>query len=198
MSGTLKVGGVPLATHTGTDGTGNPVLDTAVFPAGHVLQVLVKPYLLSQGCSWTSWKSVSSENDDTHTTDINNGHYQAITIASGNKVLVSLVLGKPYADAAVVMFVGVSRKCPAVNSGDYDTTGAPTSGILSVVQDQSAYHAHSHGAGVWLDSPGASSDGEPHVVTYRAMNIIDSGSSPYYHIGTTDSPNTLTLMEIQA
>ena len=40
MSGTLKVGGVNLATHTGTDGTGNPVLDTAVFPAGHVLQVV--------------------------------------------------------------------------------------------------------------------------------------------------------------
>ena len=39
MSGTLKVGGVNLATHTGTDGTGNPVLDTAVFPAGHVIWV---------------------------------------------------------------------------------------------------------------------------------------------------------------
>ena len=40
MSGTLKVGGVNLATHTGTDGTGNPVLDSGVvFPAGHVLQV---------------------------------------------------------------------------------------------------------------------------------------------------------------
>ena len=37
MSGTLKVGGVNLATHTGTDGTGNPVLDTAVFPAGHII-----------------------------------------------------------------------------------------------------------------------------------------------------------------
>ena len=37
MSGTLKVGGVNLATHTGTDGTGNPVLDSGVvFPAGHV------------------------------------------------------------------------------------------------------------------------------------------------------------------
>ena len=39
MSGTLKVGGVNLATHTGTDGTGNPVLDSGVvFPAGHWLQ----------------------------------------------------------------------------------------------------------------------------------------------------------------
>ena len=39
MSGTLKVGGVNLATHTGTDGTGNPVLDSGiVFPAGHVIQ----------------------------------------------------------------------------------------------------------------------------------------------------------------
>ena len=39
MSGTLKVGGGNLATHTGTDGTGNPVLDSGiVFPAGHVVQ----------------------------------------------------------------------------------------------------------------------------------------------------------------
>ena len=61
MSGTLKVGGVNLATHTGTDGTGNPVLDTAVFPAGHIVNFASGVYQGSDlSSNHTTWQEPSS------------------------------------------------------------------------------------------------------------------------------------------
>ena len=58
MSGTLKVGGVNLATHTGTDGTGNPVLDSGVvFPAGHIVKTTkynLEEYAEAIGTAYTS------------------------------------------------------------------------------------------------------------------------------------------------
>lgn len=202
MSGTLKVGGVNLATHTGTDGTGNPVLDAAVFPAGHVLQVV-------QTIKTDWWTTTASGDTPTLVTGLS----RTITPAStSNKILVQASV---YASAtAYSQYLWIKHN----GSGSYANLSDGTNGSVGTGHISSGFGSRTQimfgGQGGTAESDEAStatmsfldSPGKDTEFTYQVYASQRSSGTMYINRPASDTNadyisvgiSSLTLWEIKA
>ena len=177
MSGTLKVGGVNLATHTGTDGTGNPVLDSGVvFPAGHVIQTVVSA---ASSASTTTFSS---------------------TFAAKPTPLVTIT---PSSTSNKIFIVGTTRVDNTSDMGLLDlhrsiAGGASTDNLSG--ESSGMMYMYADGSRIivpmpiaWVDSPGV----EDVAVTYK-FSIRNSNNSSGVIFGYDTTGSMLTAMEIKA
>ena len=183
MAGTLKVGGVPLATHSDT--TAKVSLDSNIqFPIGHVLQVKqeytnTKVAKTSVGYIWQDAASITPT-------------------STSNKVLIILnaALGQSNNNGGLKLLRNGNEFMPNL-PGAFSGGATAASGALNTADD-SFGTSQAYGIGnylfCYLDSPSTTSE-----ITYKLQIKKGTSSGTVYHcIGNAMGQSHLMLQEIKA
>ena len=153
MSGTLKVGGVPLATHTGTDGLVTGMSWGSSVPAGTVLQVV-------QTVKTDWWTTTASGNTPTLVTGLS----RTITPAStSNKILVQASV---YASAtAYSHYIWIKHN----GSGSYANLSDGTNGSIGTGHISTGFGSRTQ---VMFGGQGGSTESDE--ASTSTMSFLDS------------------------
>ena len=191
MSGTLKVGGVPLATHTGTDGLVTGMSWGSSVPAGTVLQVVQ-----------TNLVVYSTYSASTAFQDVTNLNATITPKKTGNKILVTLSGDCSSSSAATFVYFLLLNGTTIVTAARGNLRGSEIQAWIAAPHnndDPSNYSVNYCSS--FLDSPTIPSS--PVAITYKIqVRTTDGVAAIGGSFSTSDAnrsstPTVLTLMEIQ-
>ena len=187
MSGSLKIGGVPLATHTGTDGLVPGMSWGSSVPAGTVLQVV-------NVINSNSW----SDDPDSAWIDVPTFNISIVPKFTGSKILIMLhVQGQGRGGTNSAHFRVLRDSTTAVGVGDQEGSSRVRSSISAQSHDDYSLES---GSTTILDTPTIPST--PVSIAYKVQAY--SNNTVYVNrphtfgddATTVVNASTMTLMEI--
>jgi hypothetical protein len=178
MAGTLKVGGVPIATHS--DATAKVTLDSGiVFPAGHILQVSHGAYQFTGDVGVTTTSEVF-------------GPVISMQMINANaNIFCILSLGELYA-VNVNSYIRLAYKTTTFTAGQGNTAHGAT------IMTQDAYFKFRYAAAgpSTIHMKGNISNSAGDTIYFAPEGFVWGGGTFYPNYGGTYANLLLTIMEI--